>query len=420
MTTPHLGLPLIAAAQAQKHVTHNEALVALDALVQLAVIDRTHAAPPGAPVEGDRYIVAGSPTGAWAGHAKQVALWHDSAWTFYVPQPGWTAFVVAESVLVSFDGAAWSAGLVTVLQNLALLGIGTTADATNPFSTKLNNVLHTAKTVAEGGTGNIQVKLSKESAAKTASCLFQTNFSGRAEFGLVGNDDLTFKQSLDGSTFAPTLTLKMSSSTDTRLGVGATVTSPGAALHVEAPTSAVGWFLNSDPVSAATAGAGMIGYAGATPTGADHRMAFFLGGSRVGGVSVNSAGIEVRSSQAWTVGSAQGTYLQLMTTQNGQASRVARTVVDHDGTLRPAADNAYALGSASFRWSSLFLGTFTVAGLPAAAAGACAFASNGRAMTGSTGAANITVEGAGAGTGCLVTYNGSAWKIAGTNATVTA
>ncbi|MCJ2115070.1 DUF2793 domain-containing protein, partial [Methylobacterium sp. J-001] len=37
--TPRLGLTLIAASQAQKHVTHNEALGLLDALVQLACLD---------------------------------------------------------------------------------------------------------------------------------------------------------------------------------------------------------------------------------------------------------------------------------------------------------------------------------------------------------------------------------------------
>jgi len=52
--TPHLGLPTLAAAQAQKHVTHNEALHRLDALVMLAVADRDLAAPPAAPAEGDR------------------------------------------------------------------------------------------------------------------------------------------------------------------------------------------------------------------------------------------------------------------------------------------------------------------------------------------------------------------------------
>ncbi|MCC0809144.1 DUF2793 domain-containing protein, partial [Methylobacterium sp. W2] len=45
-TTDNLALPLIAAAQAGKHVTHNEALVVLDRLVQLACLDKDLTAPP--------------------------------------------------------------------------------------------------------------------------------------------------------------------------------------------------------------------------------------------------------------------------------------------------------------------------------------------------------------------------------------
>ena len=52
--TTHLLLPYILAAQAQKHVTHNEALRILDGLVQLSVIDRTRTAPPISPADGDR------------------------------------------------------------------------------------------------------------------------------------------------------------------------------------------------------------------------------------------------------------------------------------------------------------------------------------------------------------------------------
>ena len=62
--TTHLALPLIAAAQAQKHVTHNEALRSLDALVMLSVDDRDLSAPPGSPTEGARYLVKATGTGA--------------------------------------------------------------------------------------------------------------------------------------------------------------------------------------------------------------------------------------------------------------------------------------------------------------------------------------------------------------------
>ena len=52
--TNHLLLPYILAAQAQKHVTHNEALRILDGLVHLSVLDRDLTAPPASPADGDR------------------------------------------------------------------------------------------------------------------------------------------------------------------------------------------------------------------------------------------------------------------------------------------------------------------------------------------------------------------------------
>ena len=81
--TAHLGLPYLAAAQAQKHVTHNEALRILDTVVQLAVIDASLTAAPGSPAQGDRYIVGASATGDWAGHGKEVAAFVDGAWEFH-------------------------------------------------------------------------------------------------------------------------------------------------------------------------------------------------------------------------------------------------------------------------------------------------------------------------------------------------
>jgi hypothetical protein len=205
MPTANLALPYIEAAQAQKHVTHNEALARLDALVQLAVQDRDLGAPPASPVDGQCWIVKASPTptGAWAGHGNHVAAWQDGAWQFSAARLGWIAYVVDEATLLAWNGSAWGDffATVTALQNLSRLGLGTTADATNPFSAKLNNALWTARTVAEGGDGNLRGKLSKESAAKTASFLFQDNFSGRAEIGLTGDDDLHFKVSADGSTW---------------------------------------------------------------------------------------------------------------------------------------------------------------------------------------------------------------------------
>lgn len=108
-TTARLGLPLIAAAQAQKHVTHNVALTALDALVFLSVLDRHRTAPPGAPAEGDRHIVATGASGDWSGLDGQVVARMDGMWRAYAPRAGWLAWVASERALRVHDGAAWIA-----------------------------------------------------------------------------------------------------------------------------------------------------------------------------------------------------------------------------------------------------------------------------------------------------------------------
>jgi hypothetical protein len=199
----HLALPYIAAAQAQKHVTHNEALRILDALVMLSVKDRDLSSPPGSPAEGDCYLVNPTGTGGFAGKDNQIAHYRDGGWAFHAPQAGWLCYVEDEDALIVFDGDAWG----PLLQNVARLGIGTEADALNPFSAKLNNALWTARYDGEGGDGSLRYKLNKESAADTLSMLFQTGWSGRAEIGLSGDDDLHVKVSDDGSTWRESIVI---------------------------------------------------------------------------------------------------------------------------------------------------------------------------------------------------------------------
>ncbi len=205
--TTRLALPRLDAAQAQKHVTHNEALGLLDALVQLSVAARNVVAPPAAPVEGARYLLSGAPTGDFAGNACKVAAFDDGAWRLFAPRKGWRAFVESENRIVVFDGAAWQSLAVdlTEAQNLRLLGVGATADATNPLLAKLNGAAFTALRATEGGSGDLRVKLDKEQASATASQIYQTNWSGRAETGLMGDDRYRIKVSPDGASWKEAL-----------------------------------------------------------------------------------------------------------------------------------------------------------------------------------------------------------------------
>ena len=106
-TSTHLGLPYLLAAQAQKHVTHNEALRLLDAIVQLSVLDRTRTTPPASPADGDRHLVASGATGLWAGWDLNVAFWVDGSWLRLVPRQGWLVWIAAEQVFLVWNGSAW-------------------------------------------------------------------------------------------------------------------------------------------------------------------------------------------------------------------------------------------------------------------------------------------------------------------------
>ncbi len=105
--TTHLLLPYILAAQAQKHVTHNEAVRLLDAIVQLSVLDRDLTAPPASSADGDRYIVASGGTGLWAGWDMNVTTWVDGVWMRLVPRPGWLAWIADEATFFVWNGSAW-------------------------------------------------------------------------------------------------------------------------------------------------------------------------------------------------------------------------------------------------------------------------------------------------------------------------
>ncbi len=244
-TSTHLRLPFIKPTQAQKHITHNEALEALDILAQLAVLDRDLAAPPASPTRGDRYIVGASPTGAWSGKADKVAAWSGAKWLFHTPRRGWLAFVIDEQGIVAFTGVDWQP-TVGLSGTVPMLGINATPDTTNRLAIAAEAVLLTHEA------GDVQLKLDKDGPGSSASLLFQTGFSGRAEIGTTGDDKLHLKVSPDGSAWTEALAVDGAG----RVGIG--TTSPLVALDVDGPIRVKSHTVAGVP--AASAGAGQVIY----------------------------------------------------------------------------------------------------------------------------------------------------------------
>ncbi|SMC11425.1 C1q domain protein [Roseovarius aestuarii] len=197
---PNLNLPIIAPSQAQKHVTHNEALRILDTVTQLAVLSDTSDTPPAVSSEGERYLVPVGGQNEWAGQDGMIASHEQGAWLFYAPRPGWRIFVIDAGLLKAFDGTGWQVVGGSLLENLTGLGIGDDT-ASAPFTAKLNNALWTARYATDSGTGNLTQTLNKESAANDAGFILQTDFATRAVLGLLGTDKLRMSVSADGTNF---------------------------------------------------------------------------------------------------------------------------------------------------------------------------------------------------------------------------
>jgi len=200
--SPILALPFLMPAQAQKHVTHNEALALLDVMVQLAVESFGATLPPAVPMEGEVHALGAGATGPWAGQDGKIAAFTGNAWAFLAPRPGWRVWGKAEGALRVWNGGAWTdlSGSVA-FDNLPGVGINATADAVNRLAVAAASTLLTHE-----GAGH-QLKINKAATGDTASLLFQSGWSGRAEMGLAGSDAFAVKVSPNGSAWTTALSL---------------------------------------------------------------------------------------------------------------------------------------------------------------------------------------------------------------------
>lgn len=249
-TTARLGLPVIAPSQAQKHVTHNEALARLDAFTQLVIEARGAETPPAVPGEGQVFALGPAPQGVWAGQGGMLAQWVEPAWLFFAPAEGWRAWDRQAGAFCAFRDSAWQE-VIPDLQDLDGVGIGAGWDAVNRLS-----VAAEATLLSHDGAGH-QLKINKAGPGDTASLLYQSGWTGHAEIGLSGDNDFHLKVSTDGSAWTEALVVAAASG---RVS--------GAAVQADATDTAAGKLARADFTYGPGNLLGPVSEAGGIPTGA--------------------------------------------------------------------------------------------------------------------------------------------------------
>ena len=335
--TANLQLPFLAVGQAQKHVTVNESLRRLDALVQLSVVSATTTAEPGAPTDGQVWIVPSGKTGThWASFTNwALAYWRDGAWEQVTPREGWTAYVKDTDQLLHYTGSVWSlfapGAVLTLSAQYRLLGRSSSGAGAGEEIASSANVF-TFLGSADQATMRTNLGLG-------TSAVKNTGTSGDAVPLLNGNPQWS------GSSFlySPSGGSALNYTLRADAGVSATyaryqASNGGPIFNLQKARGSVASpadVVTSDVMGTFT----FAGYAG--------------GGFRTGAQIV--ANVLAATPSATDMESE----IVALTSAAGSVTPAARLRI-RATVIRPGTDNATSLGDASFRWTEVFAAAGTI------------------------------------------------------------
>ncbi len=391
-STPRLALPELAADDAQNHLVHNDALIQLDAFVDLYLLGQFVNTPPGSPSDGDAYLLGGSPTGAWSGYAYKIATCIDSAWRFYTPFNGLRAWVATMGAFIVYVGGTWTDWNSLISSNEVSVASAATCDlgaagslfvqitgttTITSFGTAPNCLrfvrFAAALTLTHNATSLILLGGASRTTAAGDAGIYASDASGNwreRQYIRAASDpgDYATKsgtQTLTNKTLGATV-LPGSGGIDSSGNVGIGVAAGGG------PKLAVNGTIQGGSVSASNGSILLQAKYDGNPTqtvfteystgGIGFSQAMYQNGSSTW-LSSYAYGSIGRS--ALIVGST-GFFFWLAPAQNiavGSALTTQPAVkfqVDANGTLLPGTDNSQNVGSASYRWATIYAGTGTI------------------------------------------------------------
>lgn len=184
--TARFAMPLLDAAQAQKHVTVNEALARIDALAAGRALTEGATLPPLAPSDGDVHLVGAGAMGDWAGQDGAIAILTNGGWLFVPPWAGARFWNVESGAELVFNGAGWvgrgdvtsPGGAATVHEILEIdHAVGSGAASTVPGAIP-------AKAVVVGVTGRVTEAIGGASGWKLGTAAVVDRYGSNLGVGL--------------------------------------------------------------------------------------------------------------------------------------------------------------------------------------------------------------------------------------------
>lgn len=337
--TANIQFVYLAPAQAQKHVTLNENLRRLDALLQLSAVSATISAQPASPTNGAVYILPPGKTGtAWGAMANwALAYWRDGAWEQIAPREGWLAYAQDADQMLVYTGTAW-----------AQFGSGVTDGNKGAIT-----VSGSAWSINANAIGTSQIASGAVTYAKIQNLSASDRVLGRQSAGAGPPEEIPFTAAAralcdDADAAAMRATLGLGSAATQIVGTsGANVPLlNGANTWSGVQTfSALGQniFTGTNHAAPATSGTAQTG-SGLRVTHGNTSLALDFGGNNTGGT------------WAWLQSTDRlslGTSYELRINPNGGNVRVG-------GNFTPISDGVLSCGGASNRFAVVYASTGTI------------------------------------------------------------
>jgi len=170
-TSPKFGLTLMPDNVVTPEVIVNEGISTHDILIAGTVKDYK-ATPPGAPADGDTYLVGASATGAWAAHDEEIAF-YVGGWIFLTAPLNFVMYNENNGYYYRMGASVW--GIVTILESFSGY-IQTVADQDYNLKLKLPwpGTITETSTESESGTCTGTFKVNTTALGGTANSVSST------------------------------------------------------------------------------------------------------------------------------------------------------------------------------------------------------------------------------------------------------